>query len=77
MMRLVPEDTPLVILAEGCFGQLQAKTATGVIRYGRWPISAVLDSTQAGQTIQAILKGNCQGAYCGHAGRGAPANTAT
>lgn len=49
-----PKSTPLVILSEGCFGQSQSKLALGVIRYGQWPITAVIDSTQAGQTVRDI-----------------------
>jgi uncharacterized NAD-dependent epimerase/dehydratase family protein len=39
-----------VILAEGAFGEPNSKTAMGVIRYGRDPVVAVLDSTQAGRS---------------------------
>lgn len=49
-----PGSTPLVILSEGCFGQSQSKLALGVIRYGQWPISAVIDSTQSGKTVRDI-----------------------
>jgi len=49
--RFNPQDTPLVILTEGCFGEPASKTATGVIRYGAWPITAVLDSRHAGKTV--------------------------
>ena len=48
----------LVILAEGEFGQHSAKTAYGVIRYGRDRVVAVLDSTKAGQNVNAFLPGN-------------------
>jgi uncharacterized NAD-dependent epimerase/dehydratase family protein len=37
-----------VILAEGKFGEPPSKTAMGVIKYGRDPVVAVLDSTRAG-----------------------------
>lgn len=46
-----PEQIPLVILAEGCYGEPASKTATGVIRYGRWPVSTVIDSRLAGKSI--------------------------
>src|SRR5664280_2829040 len=39
----------LVILTEGGFGPHHAKTAWGVIRYGRDEIVAILDSTIAGR----------------------------
>ncbi len=51
-MQFNPVETPLVILAEGCFGAHQSKTGLGVIRYGQWPITAVLDSQQAGKTVR-------------------------
>ena len=48
----------LVILAEGQFAPHSAKTAYGVIRYGRDDVVAVLDSTRAGQNVTAYLPGN-------------------
>ncbi len=47
----------LVILAEGQFAAHSAKTAYGVIRYGRDDVVAVLDSTRAGQNVAAYLPG--------------------
>ncbi|MDP9282988.1 MAG: DUF1611 domain-containing protein [Chloroflexota bacterium] len=42
-------DTPRVaILAEGLFTRMTAKTAIGVLRYARYQIVAVIDSTRAG-----------------------------
>jgi uncharacterized NAD-dependent epimerase/dehydratase family protein len=43
----------LVILAEGQFSFHHGKTAMGVIRYGSQPVSAVLDSTKAGQNVRS------------------------
>lgn len=54
-----PAQIPLVILAEGCFGESQSKLALGVIRYGQWPIAAVLDSTRAGQTVGSVTGMPC------------------
>ena len=50
-------DSPrrLVILAEGDFGFHHGKTAVGVIRYGSDPVSAVIDSTQAGGNVSSIV----------------------
>jgi uncharacterized NAD-dependent epimerase/dehydratase family protein len=48
----------LVILAEGEFGPHSAKTAYGVIRYGRDDVVAVIDSTRAGQNVGAYLRGH-------------------
>jgi len=48
----------LVILAEGQFGAHSAKTAYGVIRYGRDEVVAVLDSSRAGQNVAAFLSGH-------------------
>ena len=47
----------LVILAEGNFGFHHGKTAVGVIRYGPDDVRAVIDSTQAGGNVSAILPG--------------------
>lgn len=57
--KLIPHHTPLVILAEGCFGTQQAKTASGVIRYGEWPITSVIDSQNAGKFVNDILTDTC------------------
>ena len=46
-----------MILAEGAFGPHSAKTAFGVIRYGRDQVVAVIDSTRAGQNVDAFLPG--------------------
>jgi len=48
----------LVVLAEGEFGSHSAKTAYGVIRYGRDDVVAVLDSTRAGLNVDAFLPGH-------------------
>ena len=48
----------LVILAEGEFGPHSAKTAYGVIRYGRDDVVAVIDSTRVGQNVDAYLPGH-------------------
>ena len=47
----------LVILAEGEFAPHSAKTAYGVIRYGRDEVVAVIDSTRAGQSVDAYIPG--------------------
>jgi uncharacterized NAD-dependent epimerase/dehydratase family protein len=47
-----------VILAEGQFGAHSAKTAYGVIRYGRDDVVAVLDSTRAGDNVATFLPGH-------------------
>jgi uncharacterized NAD-dependent epimerase/dehydratase family protein len=48
----------LLILAEGQFGPHSGKTAYGVIRYGPDDIVAVLDSSKAGQNVDAYLPGH-------------------
>jgi uncharacterized NAD-dependent epimerase/dehydratase family protein len=47
----------LVILTEGEFGFHHAKTAMGVIRYGRDDVVAVLDSTRAGENVSDVMPG--------------------
>lgn len=54
-----PTQTPLVILAEGCFGEGQSKLALGVIRYGQWPIAAIIDSTRTGKTVRDVTGMPC------------------
>jgi uncharacterized NAD-dependent epimerase/dehydratase family protein len=53
-MRPSP-DRRLAILAEGQFSFHHGKTAVGVIRYGREPVAAIIDSTQAGRTVRDVL----------------------
>jgi uncharacterized NAD-dependent epimerase/dehydratase family protein len=48
----------MVILTEGQFGPHNAKTAMGVIRYGRADVVAVLDSTMAGRNVEELLPGH-------------------
>jgi uncharacterized NAD-dependent epimerase/dehydratase family protein len=45
----------IVILTEGYFGGLEAKTATGLLMYKPEEVVAILDSTKAGKTVQDIL----------------------
>jgi D-glutamate N-acetyltransferase len=48
-------DERLAILAEGLFADFHAKTAHGVIRYGRREVVAVVDSLHAGRTADEIV----------------------
>ncbi len=45
----------MVILSEGFFGDLEAKTASGLIMYKPDEVVAVIDSTKAGRSVQQIL----------------------
>lgn len=45
----------VVLLAEGAFEVEHAKTAVGLVRYGRCRTVAVIDSTHAGQTAAQII----------------------
>jgi uncharacterized NAD-dependent epimerase/dehydratase family protein len=45
----------IAILAEGAFEWHYGKTATGVIRYGKDQVVAVIDSTHAGQDVSQAL----------------------
>src|SRR5437764_10564872 len=45
----------IAIMAEGAFEWHYGKTATGVIRYGKDPVVAVIDSTKAGQDVSQAL----------------------
>lgn len=56
LRRVIPTDARrLVILTEGQFGIHHAKTAMGVIRYGRDEIVAILDSTMPGRNLREFL----------------------
>src|SRR4051812_12949867 len=54
----MPRSRRLVILTEGHFSFHNAKTAFGVIRYGRDPVVAVLDSSIAGRNVSEWLPGH-------------------
>jgi uncharacterized NAD-dependent epimerase/dehydratase family protein len=56
---LNPLNTPLCLLTEGFLPTRQAKTATGILRYGNWPISSILDSSCAGKNIKDITGIDC------------------
>lgn len=45
----------VAILAEGAFNPHTGKTATGLIRYGKEPVVAVIDSTRAGLDVSHAL----------------------
>src|SRR5204863_8349868 len=49
--------TAIAILAEGGFSEHDAKTATGVLRYGADPVVAVIDSTRAGSRVRDHIPG--------------------
>ena len=49
--------TAIAILAEGGFSEGDAKTATGVLRYGADPVVAVIDSTRAGSRVRDHIPG--------------------
>jgi uncharacterized NAD-dependent epimerase/dehydratase family protein len=54
----MPEGVPerrYAILAEGWFANRHAKTAHGLIRYGRDEIVAVIDSTLAGRSVREVM----------------------
>ena len=45
---------PITILTEGYLGTSHAKTATGIIRYGDWTISSIIDSSKQGKTLLEV-----------------------
>ena len=55
MSRPRDDRQRILLLTEGRTTPLSAKTATGVIRYGRGRVVGLIDSTQAGQTAGALL----------------------
>ncbi len=55
---MMPERVPerrYAILAEGRFGDRHAKTAHGLIRYGRDEVVAVIDSILAGRSVRDVM----------------------
>lgn len=50
-----PENRRFLILAEGSFDPMSSKTANACIRYLPEQVVAVIDGTQAGQTVQDVL----------------------
>lgn len=45
---------PIALFAEATMGSLNAKMAEGILRYGRNPVAAVIDSTQAGRPLREV-----------------------
>jgi uncharacterized NAD-dependent epimerase/dehydratase family protein len=55
---MIPERVPerrYAILAEGWFASRHAKTAHGLIRYGKDGVVAVIDSTLAGRSVREVM----------------------
>jgi uncharacterized NAD-dependent epimerase/dehydratase family protein len=48
-------ERKIVAMADGAFDLLEAKTAVGVIRYGRDQTVAIVDHTKAGQTAADVV----------------------
>jgi uncharacterized NAD-dependent epimerase/dehydratase family protein len=45
---------PIALFTEGTIGKINAKMAEGILRYGRNPVAAVIDSTQAGKRVRDL-----------------------
>jgi uncharacterized NAD-dependent epimerase/dehydratase family protein len=55
---MIPKTVPergYVILAEGRFANRHAKTAHGLIRYGKDGVAAVIDSILAGRSVREVM----------------------
>src|ERR687892_2132453 len=55
MIRGAAPERRYAILAEGRFGERSAKTAHGLIRYGKDEVVCVMDSTLAGRRVADVL----------------------
>ena len=55
MIRTEAPERRYAILAEGWFAKQSAKTAHGLIRYGRDKVACVIDSTLAGKRVSDVL----------------------
>ncbi len=53
---MLDKSRPVAIYAEAAIGQLDAKMAEGIIRYGRNPVVAVIDSTATGKKVGDLCK---------------------
>jgi len=49
------QEAPLILYAQDQFGKGQSKTAEGVLRYGKNPVLAVIDRTQAGKMVKDVV----------------------
>ncbi len=54
-MKYLSQATKIAVYVEGELGRGKSKTAEGVLRYGKNPVVAVIDSTVAGRSIQEIV----------------------
>ncbi|KPQ08490.1 MAG: hypothetical protein HLUCCA12_01380 [Rhodobacteraceae bacterium HLUCCA12] len=45
---------PIALYAEATFGTLNAKMSEGILRYGKNPVAAVIDSTQTGNRVRDV-----------------------
>ena len=55
MIRTEAPERRYAILAEGWFAKQSAKTAHGLIRYGRDKVACVIDSTLTGKRVSDVL----------------------
>jgi uncharacterized NAD-dependent epimerase/dehydratase family protein len=55
MMPAAAPERRYAILAEGWFADRHAKTAHGLIRYGKDEVACVMDSTLAGERVAGVL----------------------
>ena len=75
MSRPRPDRRRILLLTEGRTTPLSAKTATGVIRYGRGRVVGLIDSTRAGQTAGALLDVGGDIPVCGSLSQAPEADT--
>jgi uncharacterized NAD-dependent epimerase/dehydratase family protein len=57
MIRTEAPERRYAVLAEGWFAKDHAKTAHGLIRYGRDEVACVIDSTLAGKHVAEVMPG--------------------
>ena len=53
---MLDPKTPIALFAEATLGQLNAKMAEGILRYGQNPVVAVIDSLQAGRKMRDVAR---------------------
>jgi uncharacterized NAD-dependent epimerase/dehydratase family protein len=52
---VIPRSRSWLVLTDGYLTERNAKTAHGVIRYGRDPIAAILDGEHAGSSLRQVM----------------------
>jgi uncharacterized NAD-dependent epimerase/dehydratase family protein len=61
--QIDPSQTPAIVLTQGYWGTSSAKVATGLARFGKWPLVAILDRNAA-PGMATVLNDATPGGTC-------------